>query len=125
MEKGKRGFMINLSGLQVLNALAYLRDFSSKQSPWTAEALSTSVRAPHTVMQNSLSKLARAGIVSAVRGPRGGFFLEEIQGLSFSVVDVLRVLGQDIKECGSLRASDKAQTAVYDALNVPIWEFLE
>ena len=75
------------------------------------------------VMQRTLNKLSRAGIITVKRGPGGGFRITEEQLRTKRVKDVLEALGQPVVAPEGSRASDRLQQTLHDACDVTLEEF--
>jgi DNA-binding IscR family transcriptional regulator len=75
------------------------------------------------VMQRTLNKLSRAGIITVKRGPGGGFRITEEQLRTKRVLDVLEALGQPCVAPDGSRASDRIQQRFHDACDVTLAEF--
>lgn len=108
--------------LQGLNAVGTLNSFFD-ESCYTCEEVSNYVGSTELVMQRTLHKLARAGIITVKRGPGGGFRITEEQLRTKRVKDVLEALGQRVVAPEGSRASDRLQQRIHDTLDVTLEEF--
>jgi DNA-binding IscR family transcriptional regulator len=108
--------------LQGLNGIELL-NYKEIKDPIRAEILSHTVGASNLVMQRTLYRLTKAGIITVKRGPGGGFRITEEQLRTKRVLDVLEALGQPCVAPEGSRASDRIQQRLYDACDVTLEEF--
>src|SRR5690606_35341131 len=66
--------MLNQSADHALRAVLYVAQHGARRA-CSAEAISTSLGVPRNYLGKVLNSLTRAGVLTAVRGPRGGFRL--------------------------------------------------
>lgn len=113
--------------LQGLNAVGrwdgLLKSIGPVLDPEPSDYIAEQVGCTPLVMQRTLHKLARAGIITVKRGPGGGFRITEEQLRTKSVKDVLEALGQRVVAPEGSRASDRLQQTVHDVLDVTLEEF--
>ncbi len=91
--------------------------------PVPADGLARVAGSTELVMQRTLNKLSRAGIVTVKRGPGGGYRVTEEQLRTKRVKDVLEALGQPVVAPEGSRASDRLQQVFHDACDVTLEEF--
>ena len=107
--------------LQGLNAIEYL-ERQAYDGFIGCDEIADAIGAPRAMLQRTLSYLSRDGIIEARKGPKGGFRAGSLGGVT--VLDVMRCLGQDVLEPVGNRGADRLNAALYDAVNVPLEEFL-
>jgi Rrf2 family protein len=87
--------LISTKGVYGLTAM-YELSMHQKDTPMQIKEISANANIPQNYLEQLLSKLRRAGLVTSIRGARGGYTLaktpEEIK-----VVDILIALEDDIK----------------------------
>ena len=87
--------LISTKGVYGLTAM-YELSKHQKDTPMQIKEISANANIPQNYLEQLLSKLRRAGLVTSIRGARGGYTLaktpEEIK-----VVDILIALEDDIK----------------------------
>lgn len=87
--------LISTKGVYGLTAM-YELSKHQEDSPMQIKDISSNANIPQNYLEQLLSKLRRAGLVTSIRGARGGYTLakspEEIK-----VVDILIALEDDIK----------------------------
>ncbi len=88
--------MLSNSSKYALNAVIYLTLHSDEDHKLQAHEISKNIGAPKAYTGKLLQSLARQGIVSSVRGPKGGFYVSE-SNKKYSVMDVIEVIDGRIK----------------------------
>lgn len=117
-----------LQGLNAVDHLALLaadEKIVQREYHCVSEYLSRVAGASELVMQRTLNKLSRAGIITVKRGPGGGFRISEEQLRTKRVLDVLEALGQPCAAPEGSRASDRLQQRFYDSCDLTLEEFFE
>ena len=69
--------LLSRSGQHVLRALVHLAEREEREGgqPVRAAEIAEALEVPANYLSKLLNRLARAGLVSSARGPRGGFML--------------------------------------------------
>lgn len=99
--------MLSNSSKYALKGVLYLAVNASKEQKILAKDIAEPINVPPSYIAKLLQELARHGIVSSVKGPRGGFYLdaENMETKLIRIVDVidgeqrLRSCLLSIKEC--------------------------
>ena len=87
--------MLSHSSKYTLKALHYLSQESTKKEKLNAEQLARFTKVPQPYLSKLFKKLSAVGMVSSVRGPKGGFYLSEKQKEQ-SIFDIILYLeGED------------------------------
>ena len=60
-----------------LRATIYIAQKSSEENKLSIEEISTAIDSPQSFTAKILQSLTRENVISAVRGPNGGFFISE------------------------------------------------
>lgn len=107
--------------LQGLNAIEYL-ERQSFDGYFGCEEIADAIGAPKFMLARTLMLLARDGIIEARKGPKGGYRAGSLGEVA--VLDVMRCLGQEVREPVGDRGSDRLHAALFDAVNVSLEEFL-
>lgn len=107
--------------MQGLNAVEYIERVASDHYV-SGSQVADAIGAPEQMLRRTLMLLARDGIIEARKGPKGGYRASALGDCK--VIDVMRCLGQDVQEPVGSRGSDKLNAALFDAVNVPLYEFL-
>lgn len=83
--------MLSKSSKYAIKGVLYLAMNSSENHKVQAKDLSSPINAPASYIAKLLQELARHGIVSSVKGPKGGFYLNDKnrQTNIMRIVDVL------------------------------------
>lgn len=111
--------------LQGLNAIDVMRmgNHCGYEPDLRAQSIASVVGASQLVMQHTLNKLSRAGIITVKRGPGGGYGVTQEQLRTKRVLDVLEALGQPCVAPEGSRASDLLQQRFYDSCDLTLQEF--
>lgn len=112
-----------LQGLNAVNEIDLASNHSNFPGPVSSRNVSIVVGATEQVMQRTLFRLAKAGIIGVKRGPGGGFFTTQEQLRTKRVLDVLEALGQPCVAPEGSRASDRLQQRFYDSCDLTLEEF--
>jgi len=99
--------MLSNSSKYALKGVLYLAVNASKSKKILAKDIAEPINVPPSYIAKLLQELGRHGIVSSVKGPHGGFYLDEdnMQTQLIKIVDVidgeqrLRSCMLSIKEC--------------------------
>jgi len=94
---------ISTKGLYGLAAM-YELTHASTQSPMPIKEIASNGEIPHSYLEQLLSSLRKAGLVTGVRGAYGGYFLGK-QPEEITVLEVLEVLEGSICKMESKTAS--------------------
>ncbi|UCC83647.1 MAG: Rrf2 family transcriptional regulator [Gemmatimonadota bacterium] len=92
--------MISKTGEYALRAVVYIVA-EGKGAPTRANEIAEALGVPANYLSKTLHQLARAGILSSERGPRGGFRLAGSPE-RLSLADVLKPLDPTWLDCGCL-----------------------
>jgi DNA-binding IscR family transcriptional regulator len=106
--------------MQGLNAIEYL-ERQAFDGYLSLDEIVDAIGAPKAMLARTMMLLAREGIVEARKGAKGGY---RAGSLDCTVLDVMRCLGQEVLEPIGDRGSDRLNAALFDAVNVPLSEFL-
>lgn len=110
-----------------LNALGFLLDKQATQGDlkrYPAYEIAQYMSAGLSHVQHAIIPLSEAGILDSAKGPNGGHRLNPEALQKFTVVETIRILGQNVPEPnGGDRPSDLITDAIYDILNVSLEEF--
>lgn len=112
--------LYNVVTLQALNMIQHLTTIRIDNSENIAYRCGIS----EDVASRSLWRLRKAGYLKAYKGPYGGYKLSDT-ALDQSLIDLLRVMGQDINYLGGVRASDRLVLFTERAFNITIREILK
>jgi Rrf2 family iron-sulfur cluster assembly transcriptional regulator len=82
-------------GLYALKAVLVLAGESSEQSPLALHKIAEKESISAEFLQQIFFRLRKAGIISAYRGPGGGFFLSRPLN-EISVLDILEAAGESL-----------------------------
>lgn len=129
-ERGKVGDVISKTGEYALRAVLHIL-VEGKGSAMRANEIAQALGVPANYLSKTLHRLARAGILSSERGPRGGFRLARSPG-ALSLADVLRPLDPSQLECSCLlglpRCSDEDPCPFHERwkrVRGPVCQFFE
>lgn len=101
--------MLSKSTKYAMKAVLYLGLHSSKERKILAKEISDSTFIPKAYLSKILQDLSRHNIVSAIRGPGGGFYLSDENRVKH-VVDIIHIMDGDeqlklcvlgIKQCNA------------------------
>ena len=87
--------LISTKGVYGLTAM-YELSKHDKKTPMQIKEISSNANIPQNYLEQLLSKLRRAELVTSIRGARGGYILAGAPS-EIKVVDILTVLEDDIK----------------------------
>lgn len=100
IRSGRVGDVISKTGEYALRAVVYIVT-EGKGASMRANEIAKALGVPANYLSKTLHQLARAGILSSERGPRGGFRLARSPE-DLSLADVLRPLDATWLDCGCL-----------------------
>jgi Rrf2 family iron-sulfur cluster assembly transcriptional regulator len=83
-------------GLYALKAMVALAEDSTERQPIALHRLATDEGISTEFLQQIFFSLRKAGLVSAYRGPGGGFFLAR-EAKTISILDVLEAAGESLE----------------------------
>lgn len=88
--------MFSNSCIYALRAVLYLAEQASAQNRIGAKSMATALEIPEPYLAKVLQTLARLGVVTSVKGPGGGFYLneEQLETPILRVVEVTDGLGE-------------------------------
>ncbi|MGD2152944.1 MAG: Rrf2 family transcriptional regulator [Gemmatimonadales bacterium] len=122
--------MISKTGEYGLRAVVYIV-VEGKGSAMRANEIAKALGVPANYLSKTLHQLARAGILSSERGPRGGFRLAKSPE-TLSLADVLGPLDPSWLECGCLlglpRCSDEDPCPLHErwkGVREPVCQFFQ
>lgn len=79
-----------------MRAVFYIASHSTDESRPGVKEIAENINSPEHFLAKILQKLSKGGIVSSIKGPNGGFFIES-QGLHRPLADIITCLeGDDI-----------------------------
>ncbi len=120
--------MVSKTGEYALRAVVYIVT-EGKGASMRANEIAKALGVPANYLSKTLHQLARAGILSSERGPRGGFRLASSPE-DLSLADVLEPLDPTWIECGCLlglrRCSDRNSCPLHERwkkVREPICQF--
>jgi Rrf2 family protein len=90
-------------------AAAQMNAVAGPAQPVTAERLATAQRIPGKFLESILVQLRRGGIVSAQRGPDGGYWLTKPPA-EISLADIIRVIDGPLAHVRGTRPEDLGYT---------------
>lgn len=122
--------MISKTGEYALRAVVYIVS-EGKGASMRANEIAEALGVPANYLSKTLHQLARAGILSSERGPRGGFRLAGSPE-QLSLADVLEPLDPTWLECGCLlghpRCSEENPCALHErwkTVREPVRQFFQ
>tara|TARA_R110002050_G_scaffold57866_5_gene130186 strand:- start:16322 stop:16753 length:432 start_codon:yes stop_codon:yes gene_type:complete len=83
--------MLSNSSKYAIKAVLFLALHSSEEKKIMAKDISKPINVPQAYIAKLLQELVRANIISSVRGPKGGFYLNE-NNKSQPVINILNVI---------------------------------
>jgi len=83
--------MLSNSSKYAIKAVLYLALNSSEEHRVMVKDISIPINVPQAYLAKLLQELSREGIISSVKGPKGGFYLSDID-LRNSLMDVINVI---------------------------------
>jgi len=87
--------MLSNSSKYAIKAVLFLALHSSKENKILGKNLSKPINVPQAYIAKLLQPLVKENIVSSAKGPKGGFYLEEVN-LNKSVMSIIMVIdGED------------------------------
>lgn len=86
--------MLSNSSKYAVKAVLYLAIHSREDKKIMAKDIAEPINVPQAYLAKLLQELSREGIITSVKGPKGGFYLSEESKL-FSLMDVVRVIDGD------------------------------
>lgn len=87
--------MLSNSSKYAIKAVLFLALHSSKENKILAKDISKPINVPQAYIAKLLQPLVKENIISSTKGPKGGFYLEEVN-LNKSVMSIVMVIdGED------------------------------
>lgn len=87
--------MLSNSSKYAIKAVLFLALHSSKENKILAKDISKPINVPQAYIAKLLQPLVKENIVSSIKGPKGGFYLDEVN-LNKSVMSIIMVIdGED------------------------------
>lgn len=87
--------MLSNSSKYAIKAVLFLGLHSSKENKVMAKDISKPINVPQAYIAKLLQGLVKERIVSSIKGPKGGFYLEE-ENLNKSIMSIINVIdGED------------------------------
>lgn len=87
--------MLSNSSKYAIKAVLFLALHSSKENKILAKDISEPINVPQAYIAKLLQPLVKENIVSSTKGPKGGFYLEEVS-LNKSIMSIIMVIdGED------------------------------
>ncbi len=87
--------MLSNSSKYAIKAVLFLALHSSKDKKILAKDISKPINVPQAYIAKLLQPLVKENIVSSIKGPKGGFYLDEVN-LNKSVMSIIMVIdGED------------------------------
>jgi len=83
--------MLSNSSKYAIKAVLYLALNSNEEHRIMVKDISIPINVPQAYLAKLLQELSREGILSSVKGPKGGFYLSE-SDLGNSLMDVIRII---------------------------------
>lgn len=83
--------MLSNSSKYAIKAVLFLALNTSEENKVMAKDISQPINVPQAYIAKLLQGLAKEGIVSSVRGPKGGFYLNETN-LNHSIMSIVHVI---------------------------------
>ena len=88
--------MLSNSSKYAIKAVLFLALNASKKNKVMVKDISKPINVPQAYIAKLLQGLVKEKIVSSVRGPKGGFYLDEVN-LNHSVMDIVNVIDGEKK----------------------------
>ena len=87
--------MLSNSSKYAIKAVLFLAIHSSKENKILAKDISKPINVPQAYIAKLLQPLVKENIVSSIKGPKGGFYLDEVN-LNKSIMSIIMVIdGED------------------------------
>ncbi|WP_298493393.1 Rrf2 family transcriptional regulator [uncultured Algibacter sp.] len=83
--------MLSNSSKYAIKAVLYLAINSNEEKKVTVKDISTPINVPQAYIAKLLQELVKADIISSTRGPKGGFYLNEVNK-NQPVINILNVI---------------------------------
>jgi len=83
--------MLSNSSKYAVKAVLYLALNSNEKKRIMVKDLATPINVPQAYLAKLLQELARANIISSIKGPKGGFYLDKQDRLN-SLMDVINII---------------------------------
>lgn len=100
-----------------MRATIYIAQESSEENKLSIEEISTAIDSPQSFTAKILQSLTRENVISAVRGPNGGFFISE-KAKKKPARSILRAMGEDdiLEKCvlGLKKCSEKQPCPMHE-----------
>ncbi len=84
--------MLTKASQYAIRAVLFLAQNSRTGEKYKAKDIADKLDIPHPFIAKLLQRLAKAGIVSSVRGPQGGFYMTS-ENMQYNMCRVLKELG--------------------------------
>lgn len=98
--------MLSNSSKYAIKAVLFLAINSSADKKVMVKDISEPINVPQAYIAKLLQQLVHANIVSSIRGPRGGFYLDS-KNMNSTVMDVVRVIDGDDKLLACMLSLEK------------------
>ncbi|AUP78981.1 RrF2 family transcriptional regulator [Flavivirga eckloniae] len=88
--------MLSNSSKYAIKAVLFIALNASEENKVMAKDISQPINVPQAYIAKLLQELVKKGIVSSVRGPKGGFYLDEIN-MNHSIMSIVSVIDGEKK----------------------------
>ncbi|WP_406685079.1 Rrf2 family transcriptional regulator [Seonamhaeicola sp. MEBiC1930] len=88
--------MLSNSSKYAIKAVLFLALNSNNNKRVMVKDISEPINVPQAYLAKLLQPLVKEGLISSVRGPKGGFYLND-ENLNNTIIDIIRVIDGDDK----------------------------
>lgn len=98
--------MLSNSSKYAIKAVLYLSLYANESKKIMAKDIAKPINVPQAYIAKLLQELAREGLVSSARGPKGGFYLSEENKME-KVINILAVIDGEKRLTGCMLSLEK------------------
>lgn len=98
--------MLSNSSKYAIKAVLFLAIHSNRSKKVMAKDISEPINVPQAYLAKLLQPLVKENIVSSVRGPKGGFYMDDMN-LEKTVIDIIFVIDSEEKFSSCMLSLDK------------------
>ena len=101
--------MLSNSSKYAIKAVLYLALKTNEKKRVMVKDISKPINVPQPYIAKLLQHLSREGIISSVKGPRGGFYLSK-ENKQRTLMDVINVIDEEFKLTSCILSLEKCNT---------------